>query len=469
MGRASIAYTNKDYDSLRRELLARVPQLTDRWTDFNASDLGVVLLELFCGIGDMLVYYLDAQAAEAFLPTARQRQNVINLCKLISYRLDGPVAATTALRFSLATPLDADLVIPAGTTCRARLEENDIVFETAEDATIPRSRTSVDAGARQGKRRTETFTADGDTGDPIILAGKEIAHGSISVWVQNQEWTEVSHFQESGSNSRHFMAETDALDITRIVFGDGLRGAVPDSSAEIRLEYLETLGAEGNLGPNLVTELLTAIYLDGGLVPLAVTNPVPATGGAARETLEHARKQAPAEVRSLWKAVTKEDYLALAEGFPGVAKAQVLDVNDCKNIRYYQVNLAVAPDGGGPPSMLLKQDLAGYLESRKVITVEINLFDPVYRPVSIDAEVFAYAGEDLDLVRSRVEQALADFFAFDRMSFGEPVHFSDLVALLDGVRGVSHVRMYTPTQDVDIRAGQIAALGQVNLDVRRAS
>ncbi|RCK79230.1 MAG: hypothetical protein OZSIB_0344 [Candidatus Ozemobacter sibiricus] len=468
MGRASIAYTNKDYESLRRELLARVPQLTDRWTDFNASDLGVVLLELFCGIGDMLAYYLDAQAAEAFLPTARQRQNVINLCKLISYRLDGPVAATTALRFSLAAPLDADLVIPAGTTCRARLEENDIVFETVEDATIPRSRTSVDAGALQGKRKTENFTAHGETGDPIILAGKEIAHGSIRVWVQDQEWTEVSHFQESGSDSRHFMAETDALDITRIVFGDGLRGAVPDSGAEIRVEYLETLGAEGNLGPNLVTELLTAIYLEGGLVPLAVINPVPATGGADRETLEHARRQAPAEVRSLWKAVTKEDYLALAEGFPGVAKAQVLDVNDCKNIRYYQVNLAVAPDGGGPPSALLKQDLAEYLESRKVITVEINLFDPVYRPVSIDAEVFAYAGEDLDLVRSRVEQALADFFAFDRMNFGAPVHFSDLVALLDGVRGVSHVRMYTPTQDVDIRAGQIASLGQVNLDVRRA-
>lgn len=469
MGRASITYTNKDYDSLRRELLARVPQLTDRWTDFNASDLGVVLLELFCGIGDMLAYYLDAQAAEAFLPTARQRQNVINLCKLISYRLDGPVAATTALRFSLAAPLDADLVIPVGTTCRARLEENDIVFETAEDATIPRTRTSVDVGARQGKRKTETFTADGETSDPIILSGKEIANGSIRVWVQDQEWIEVSHFQESGSDSRHFMAETDALDITRIIFGDGLRGAKPDTGAEIRVEYLESLGAEGNLGPYLVSELLSPIYLDGGLVPLAVTNPVPATGGADRETLEHARRQAPAEVRSLWKAVTKEDYLALAEGFPGVAKAQVLDVNDCKNIRYYQVNMAVAPDGGGPPSTLLKQDLAEYLESRKVITVEINLFDPVYRPVSIDAEVFAYAGEDLDLVRSRVEQALADFFAFDRMSFGAPVHFSDLVALLDGVRGVSHVRMYTPIQDVDIRAGQIAALGQVNLDVRRAS
>jgi hypothetical protein len=53
----------KDYESIRQELLAKVPQLTDRWTDFNPSDLGVVLLELFCGVGDMLSYYLDAQAA----------------------------------------------------------------------------------------------------------------------------------------------------------------------------------------------------------------------------------------------------------------------------------------------------------------------------------------------------------------------------------------------------------------------
>ena len=37
MGRASIAYTNKDYDSLRRELLGKVPQLTDRWTDFRVG------------------------------------------------------------------------------------------------------------------------------------------------------------------------------------------------------------------------------------------------------------------------------------------------------------------------------------------------------------------------------------------------------------------------------------------------
>jgi len=153
MSRAKVEYSNKDYDSLRRELLAKVPQFTDRWTDFNHSDLGVVLLELFCGVGDMLAYYLDAQAAEAFLPTARQRGNVINLCKLISYRLDSPVAATTVLRFFLATPLADDLVIPVGTSCKAVLEDGEVPFATVAEVHIPRGQTVVDVDARNQENR----------------------------------------------------------------------------------------------------------------------------------------------------------------------------------------------------------------------------------------------------------------------------------------------------------------------------
>lgn len=469
MGRASIAYSNKDYESIRKELLVKIPQLTDRWTDFNHSDLGVVLLELFCGIGDMLTYYLDVQAAEAFLPTVRQRQNIIDLCKLIGYRLDMPVTATTTLQFSLSALLNTDLVVPAGTVCRALLDDGQADFETVEDCLIPRGNQAVNVSARQGVRRTETFTATSQPFQRYRLTGEAIAQGSITVNIAEETWTEIGHFQDSASDSLHFMADTDALDITTVIFSDGRNGAVPPSGAEITVSYLETLGEKGNLAPGRITQLLTPVYSAGVQVALSVTNSVPATGGTSRETIEHARRQAPAELRTLWKAVTLEDYKALAEGFPGVAKAQVLDTNDCKNIRYYQVNMAVAPNGGGPPSALLKQDLLAFLESRKIITVEINLFDTVYRPVNVDAEIFAYAGEDLDVVRSRAENTLEEFFAFDRMNFGAAVHLSDLVAALDGVRGVSYVRMYAPQQDIDIRPGEIAALGQVNLDVRSAS
>ena len=469
MGRASLSYVNKDYDALRQELLARVPQLTDRWTDFNASDLGVVLLELFCGVGDMLAYYLDAQAAEAFLPTARQRQNVINLCKLIGYRLDTPVAATTMLRFRrLASSVNSDLVIPAGTVCRALLEDGAVDFETTEDAQIPRGMLEAEVGARQGQRQAESFTGTGAPWQKASLTGQNIAQGSLRLCVGDEDWGEVSAFQDSGGASPHFMAETDGLDATSIAFGDGLHGAIPKAGVQIEVSYLVTLGAQGNLGPGLVTQVLTPIYQGGVLASLAVTNTIPATGGVDRETLDAARRQAPAELRTLWKAVTKEDYKALAEGFPGVAKAQVLDANDCSTIRYYSIQLAIAPRGGGRPSPLLKDELARFLEARKVVTVEVNLTDPSYREIHLDAEVYAYAGEDLSLVRGRIEQALANFFAFDAVSFGQAVHVSDLVALLDGVRGVSYVRLFAPQVDVILRPGEIPVLGNVALDLKRA-
>ncbi len=419
MGRASVAYTNKDYESLRRELLARVPQLTDRWTDFNASDLGVVLLELFCGVGDMLAYYLDAQAAEAFLPTARQRQNVINLCKLIGYRLDGPVAATTTLRFSLAAPLDADLLIPTGTVCRALLEDGQVDFETAADAVLSHGALYMDAPARQGVRKSQTFTGTGMPWQQLELSGTGIAQGSLRVTVDGVEWTEVLHFQDSGANDTHFTAQADGLDVTTVLFGDGLHGIAPAAGGSIEVSWLETLGADGNLAPDLVHDILSPITLGAAPVRLTVTNTISATGGASRESIDFARAQAPAALRTLWKAVTKEDYQTLAVGFPGVAKARVLDANDCTGIRYYNVHIAVAPEGGGIASPLLKQELTAFLEARKVITVEFELYDPVYRSIDIDADVYLWAGDSEDTVRARIEQGLEDFFAFENVDFDQ--------------------------------------------------
>jgi len=46
---------------------------------------------------------------------------------------------------------------------------------------------------------------------------------------------------------------------------------------------------------------------------------------------------------------------------------------------------------------------------------------------------------------------------------------SDLIALLDGVRGVSHAHIYNPAYDVETQAGAIPVLGEVRLNVRRAA
>jgi hypothetical protein len=470
-GRARLPYINKDYEAIRRELLARIPQLTDRWTDFNESDLGVVLLELFAGVGDMLAYYLDAQAAESYLPTARRRQSIIDLCSLISYKLHGPVSATTRLRFTLAQPAAAQIIIPAKTVCTTKADGNidAITFETMSDLVLTMGQTIGEINACQGTRQADVMQASGQSLQQYILSKDNIAHGSVSITIDGVDWQPVEHFADSGPTDKHVRIDRDGLDRTVLRFGDGKAGVVPALGQTINASYLVTNGPAGNLAPDRITELPVPVMVNGNALTVSVTNPLPATGGADAETMEHARRVAPATVRSTWKAVTKADYLALCEGFPGVAKAQILDLNDDTDMRVYSVRIIIAPEGGGLASPLLKTALRTFLDTRRMVTVEVSLDDPVYRAVPVLADLYYYPGEEAETVRLRAQQILEEYFAFEKQSFGTSVYYSDLVALLDGVQGVSHVAMHQPDSDVVLNARELATIGTVNLTMREVN
>ncbi|MHB1000738.1 MAG: hypothetical protein ACYC27_15970 [Armatimonadota bacterium] len=173
--RGRLPYVNKDYESIREELIDRIPQLTERWTDFNTSDLGVVLLELFTGIADMLAYYIDSQSAECYLPTARQRQNIVNLCALVGYRMHGFIAASSRVKFTLPEPQVEDLLIPAGTEISAPDETTPVPFVTIRDITIPAGHVQVEADVIQGERMSEFFIGTGIPGTKIQLTSVQLS------------------------------------------------------------------------------------------------------------------------------------------------------------------------------------------------------------------------------------------------------------------------------------------------------
>jgi hypothetical protein len=464
-GRARLPYINKDYESIRRELIARIPTMTSRWTDFNASDLGIVLLELFAGVGDMLAYYLDAQAAECYLATARRRESIINLCALVNYRLHGPVASTTSMRFTLAEAQAVDVVILAGTVCRAPGASEPIPFVTVEELTISAGQTTGDVDVRQGYWKAETATGTGQAFQLVTLATPAAAHGTVAVQVNGVDWMAVEHFAESDADDLHYRVDIDALDVASVVFGDGLAGAKPGSGLEIACTYLVTLGAAGNLAPGRITELPDPILVGGQPIDVSVTNITAATGGEDAESHEDARRLAPATMQSTWKAVTKADYQTLCERFPGVGKAAVLDLNDEAGLRIYSVRVVIAPAGGGMPSAQLKADVLADLNARRLVTVEVAIDDPTYRSVPVTATLYIYPGETPSVVQERAEDALAEYFAFDTQSFGGAVYTSDLVALLDGIEGVSHVALQAPSTNLTMAPRELAALGTVTLTI----
>ena len=110
-----IDYTSRDYASLVNDLLTLIPSYLPEWTDRSPGDFGIVLIELFAYMGDILNFYSDRVANESFIATAQQRQSVLNLASLLDYTPHGNVAATVQLQFTINSP-SQPVLIPANST-----------------------------------------------------------------------------------------------------------------------------------------------------------------------------------------------------------------------------------------------------------------------------------------------------------------------------------------------------------------
>ena len=51
--------TTRTYETLLGEILKRIPVYSPEWTDFNDSDPGVTLVELFAFLADTLLWQID--------------------------------------------------------------------------------------------------------------------------------------------------------------------------------------------------------------------------------------------------------------------------------------------------------------------------------------------------------------------------------------------------------------------------
>ena len=88
--RQVIDYLARDYNSFRKSLIDLIPAKLPEWTDRSEADFGIAMLELFAYMADILSYYQDRQANEAFLHTAQERRSVINQPDCPDHRVHAP-------------------------------------------------------------------------------------------------------------------------------------------------------------------------------------------------------------------------------------------------------------------------------------------------------------------------------------------------------------------------------------------
>ena len=102
-GLTALAYRVGTFSSFRRAMLEAIagePALAG-WTTRLSDDPGITLIELWAMVADVLSFYQERIANEAFLRTAMQRDSVQRLARLVDYELRPALAATTLLAFTV--------------------------------------------------------------------------------------------------------------------------------------------------------------------------------------------------------------------------------------------------------------------------------------------------------------------------------------------------------------------------------
>jgi hypothetical protein len=413
----SVDYTDKDFDALRERLIALLSSAFPDWSDFSVASFGNLLLEMYAFVGDVITYYLDAQARESRLATATQRKNVIALARMLGFKLQGARAAKAEVALSLGEVPSAAVTLPAGTIVRTEEVTEPQRFQLLAPAVFVagRSPPTVTANAEASESHTQLFDARGLASLDLLLDRTPYLDGSVSVSASNGGYAEVESLLGSGPNDRHVMVLVDQNDRATLRFGNGASGAPP--SGTISVTYKTGGGAAGNVDAGrLVVVEGSFTDANGRPVRVTATNPKPAEDGTDRQSIASAKLLAPEGLRALTRSVARDDFEIHARALPGVARALMLTSNEDPTVPENSGVLYVVPEGGGAPTPAMKNVVLKQVTEVYpcTLTFQVSVQSPVYRFVDVEARIFLRPGATPGLVRDRVRASLREMFRITR-------------------------------------------------------
>lgn len=312
-----------------------------------------------------------------------------------------------------------------------------------------------------------TFSAPVETGEPASRAIQQDPRAALP-WVRLtsgtppvRDWVARADLLASSREDNHYVVEMDDRRRAHLRFGDGETGRRPEAGHGFLARYRVGNGPAGNAGADTLAIAVTEDLFSG--VELRPRNPLPARGGTAPEPVANVKLFAPhAFRRVLERAVTADDYAALASAYPGVQRAAA-EIR--WNGSWYEVRVAVDPFGGAPADSALLATVKRHLFRFRRIGHDLAVRPAHYVALDILLDVCVKPG----FLRGHVKAALRDrfgagrppngspaFFHPDSLTFGQGISLSRLVAEAQAVPGVASVAVTRLERLFEGPSGEIA-------------
>lgn len=410
--------------------------------NFDASGLSVLL--------DVLSYntyynalYLNQISSEAFLSTAQKRNSVVQHARTLNYTPRSVTSAklkATLEVFPIGSP--TSIIVPKYTTFVADNENITYYFTTDAAHTftpnVDGDYILEDITLIEGKQVVEKYIKDvTDSTQRFILNNSNIDTNTLYVRVINSTtdstvrvFNRVENAVEINSTSLVYFLEEVEDGKYEIFFGDGITGVDLSDGNLLYIEYL----VSGGSGANDIQTITLASNVTG-ITDIAATVTVPSYGGDDREDTERIRFNAPKAFAAQNRAVTAEDYTSLILKQPNVGSAFVWGGEDNDPPYYGKVFLAVKPKVGSVLTATEKTFLIeNIIKPRKVLTVSVDIVDPEYIYLVIDATIKYDSTQNIlnttNLV-SLVKDVISDYNITDLSEFSRYFRYSRLSRLID--------------------------------------
>ena len=468
--RVVLDYTSRDFTAIRSQLVGLAKGLMPEWeTAGEPSDFGTLLLELFAYMGDVLHFYIDRTASEAFLGTALRQQSVLYIANMMGYTPIGQSAAIVKMEFELDQNAVDKITIPVGTRVHNTTSNADemVVFEmdteVVLDPTVDPKILTGTGYATEGIIKREHFLGTGQ-GAPMttfMIPDKGVVFNSVSLKTreggQIVDWALIANLALARPTQPVFTLFRDEQDYTHVVFGDNASGRVPPVNAQIFVTYRYGKGAEANLiQPNKIKTIINST--DEEWWGLSISNPRSPVGGTDPETVDAMRQSVPrAAARIKNRAITLNDYADLALQVPNVAKSVA------HGTVYTAVTVRIAPSEGQGDDNYMKtlcDQVEFYMKDKVIIgsTVyaEPEKIEELWYDFQIRMMVHVQTGYNRTTVRLAVDSTIRAVLDFDSVDFGTRISIGQMYRAALAVQGVEWVDLLwlddEPPADADMES-----------------
>lgn len=398
-------YTGLDQSSIERQLTAYAPG-----TEYKGT------IRLMGFLGDMLAYMIDSHVRELYSATARRPGNMRNIAQPSGYVMPTPESSTVQLEYTLDPNAQYPLAFTVTDQFSNGSTTDEVIFQPLNPVDVP----SYPAGGLllvdciEGERYANRLLliSNGGANQRAQFPQDTVVQSSVVLAVAGVLWAPVLSWSGQSGTAQVYRLLYDSSGHVFAEFGDGNFGAVPPSGARIVSTFRAGGGERGNLDVGTVTTIVRA---DPAV--LSVTNLGKSSGGENAQSVKAARYAIPAFVSTLRRAVSSADHAKLATTFAGVAKA-FADKRGLQGTR--RIRLIVAPTGGGAPTHTLRNALAHFFRTSKMVASDVEVTGGfVYKDVQVQFLLYVNKNYKATVVNEAVRRFFVNSAGSGKFDFDQ--------------------------------------------------